>query len=267
MPHSSDLVPLGPKSDAVAGARELQQGKHRRQRGQFLVEGPDAVHAALTAGWLRALYTQTPADQTASEAKSRGARIYCVDARSISALSDTVTPQGPIGVAEIPQYPDDLAGRARMVVVCDALADPGNLGTVIRTAAAAGADAVITTTGSADFWSGKTVRATAGSFAKLPLLHLGTPRQVISLLTKAGFEILVTRADGQLQWGSVELAARLQRPHAWVVGSEAHGVGAELRDSATGTVTIPMHNEVESLNAAVAAALCMYESVRASGDF
>lgn len=267
MPRSEPFAPLGPKSDAVTGARELLQGKARRQRRQFLVEGPDAVAAALAAGWLRDLYTDALEDSLAVAAKAAGARVYFVDSRAIAALSDTVSPQGPIGVAAMPEPDESDLGSARLVVVCDAISDPGNLGTVIRTAAAAGADAVIATAGSADFWSGKTVRATAAAFASVPLLQLASRSDVAALLTKHGIQILVTSADGSLAWGSEALAATLRKPHAWVIGSEAHGVSADFRKIANAAVTIPMAPGVESLNAAIAAALCIYESVRANRHF
>ena len=241
----------------MLGARALLDGKGRRQSGKFLAEGPQAAAAALDSGLLESLYTVDLDDPLVSRARAVGARVYLIDRKSLDALSDTVSPQGPVAVARIPAADFELSLLAGGTwLVCDRISDPGNLGTMIRTAAAAGAAGVVTTAGSADVWSGKVVRSSAGTFGFLPIVS-GLPADVvISACQRAGVGLLVTAGSGTEDFRAA--AARQSGAIGWVVGSEAHGVAEEFLQAATAVVRIPMAEGVESLNAAVAAALCLY---------
>lgn len=257
MSRDRDLSPLGPKSDAVLGARALLEAKERRRSGRFLAEGPQAVEAALAAELVDSLYTTELDSGLAVQAKRAGVRVYFIDERALVALSDTVSPQGPIAVARVPSA--DLEAelqRPGTWLVCDRISDPGNLGTMIRTAAAAGARGVVTTSGSADPWSGKVVRATAGTFTMLPIVS-GLDAAVVAAAFKAAdVPLLATSGDASVDYA--EAASRHPIAKAWVIGSEAHGVSEELASAAEQSVRIPMRAGVESLNAAIAAALCLY---------
>ena len=247
---------LGPKSDAVSGARALLESRNRRATGKAMVEGEFAVTAALNAGWVESVYA-LPDDPILALTKS--IRTYLVNERGLAALSDTVTSSGPIAVVNIPRYDLDQAVKtARFIVIADEISDPGNLGTLIRSAVAFGATALVTTTGSADLWSGKVLRSAAGNFTQIPLLSV-TREQLLHELTAANLPLFVTAGEAAVEI----LDVPLQEPHAWVVGSEAHGVSQELKDAATHLVRIPTAVSVESLNAAVAGSICMYESGKA----
>ena len=266
MSRDRDLSPLGPKSDAVTGARALLQAKERRIQRRFLVEGPGAVSAALDAGALRDLYTTDLADPLTSQAKAAGCRVYFVTEPALNALSETVSPRGPIGVAAIPEAElDEVLAGARAVLICDAVSDPGNLGTMVRTAAAAGFDAVITTNGSADPWSGKVVRSSVGTCFAIPIFAGLSLDLLQSSLRRYG--IASYALAGEAAADLLSMGERLAAPHAWFVGSEAHGVSEGAKAGADLLVRIPMADGVESLNAGVAAAISMYETTRAQGRF
>ena len=180
-------------------------------------------------------------------------------------MAETVTPQGLLGVA--PLLDVDLAtalsGHPRLVVVLEAAADPGNTGTVIRSADAAGADAVVLTEGSTDPHGGKCVRASAGSLWHLPVVVGPGMGDTVRALRAAGLSVLATSGsvaaddlDDLLDTGA------LTGPTAWLLGNEAAGLSAEALALADRTVRIPVHGRAESLNLATAAALCLYASAR-----
>lgn len=251
MSRASQPDLLGPKSDAVAGARLLLEPRERRRRRQFLVEGKAGIEAALAAGWVEALYL-TPA---AAELAAPGIRVYWVSPAGLKALSETVTPQGGVAVCRRPEV--DLAqtlASADRVVVCAGVADPGNLGTIVRTALAFGYDAVLVTTGSADPWSGKVLRSTAGAFAAIPVLDALAEPELPTALAAAGLSVLVAAGGGRRKLSEVE--AELAGRHAWVLGSEAHGVADLWLEF--DPVRIPMAAAAESLNVAAAAAVCLF---------
>lgn len=182
--------------------------------------------------------------------------------RVVAALSDTVTPQGIVAVVGITRQslPDVLRRAPRLVAVLVDCADPGNAGTVIRTADAAGADAVVLAGRGVDPHNPKCVRATAGSLFHLPVLRHPDPADATALLRAAGLRVLATTLDGE------DLDALpddvLDEPTAWLLGSEAHGLPADVAAAADRRIRIPIHGAAESLNLAVAAGLCLYASAR-----
>jgi TrmH family RNA methyltransferase len=149
-----------------------------------------------------------------------------------------------------------------MAVVVDGAGDPGNVGTIIRTAHAAGADGLVMTHDSVDPHNGKCVRATAGSLFHLPIATGVDAAEIAARAREIGLLLAVTSADGET--GLYELVSRADRPAiAWVLGSEAHGVSGALRDVADVTVSIPMFGAAESLNVGTAAAICLYADASA----
>jgi TrmH family RNA methyltransferase len=235
----------------------LLQSKNRRQRREFLVEGPQGVASALEAGWVKSIYTTDSSDALVAEARSQRVRVYEVTDQGLAALAETVTPQGVVAVCAMPEVAlEDI--RSGTVVVCAGIADPGNLGTIIRTAAAAGASAVITTTGSADLFNGKCIRSTVGTFTKIDVLGPFSDSDVIDHLADAGLPILATTGGTEVLLSDPSVAELRAGDHAWAFGSEAHGLSADWLQAATMKVRIPMANGVESLNAATAAAICLF---------
>jgi TrmH family RNA methyltransferase len=184
----------------------------------------------------------------------------------LAAMAETVTPQGVLGVAPLLDVPltTALDGTPRLVVVLEHVRDPGNAGTVIRTADAAGADAVVLTDGSTDPHAGKCVRATAGSLWHLPVVSGPPVQDAVAALRAAGLTVLATSGsaaaddlDALLDDGA------LSGPTAWVLGNEAAGLSAAALSLADRTVRIPIYGRAESLNLSTAAAVCLYSSARA----
>lgn len=247
----------------VPAARRLRRAAVRRAERRFLVEGPQAVEAADAAGALLAVFATAPA----AENLDVGAPVTVVGERALVSLAETVTPQGVVGVAAAVDRPlaDALTGRPRLVVVLLDVRDPGNAGTVIRTADAAGADAVVLATddGAVDLHNGKVVRASAGSLFHLPIAVAPWP-EVLAALRTAGLRVLATAAAGGLDlFDADSFDADLTEPTAWVLGNEAHGLPPEVAAACDAAVSIPIRGRAESLNLASAAAVCLYASARA----
>jgi RNA methyltransferase, TrmH family len=188
--------------------------------------------------------------------------VVLVDDRVARSLGDTETPQGVFAVVEQPRHRLEtvLGGNPRNIAVLCGAADPGNAGTVIRTADAAGADAVVLTRGSTDAFSGKCVRASAGSLFHLPVVTGVAIGPTMTALQEAGLTVLATTLDGD----SVEdLDDVLAGPVAWLFGNEARGLGDDVVSSADRAVRVPIRGRAESLNLAAAAAVCLYATSRA----
>jgi len=186
-----------------------------------------------------------------------------VDDRALASLSDSVNPAGVVAVCRFLDVGLDvaLATAPRLVAICADVRDPGNAGTVIRTADAAGADAVILAGSSVDAYNPKTVRATVGSLFHLPVVVEPDPLAAIAAARAAGLVVLA--ADGA---GEVDLDRAddlLAGPTAWVFGNEAWGLPPELVEAADHRVRIPIHGRAESLNLSTAAAVCLFASARA----
>lgn len=255
----------------VAAARTLLTRKGRAAASAFLVEGPHAVGDALASPSheVRELFvTAGAADRETDLLRSaavRGVPVRTVTERAMSSIRDTVTPQGVVAVVTMPMLGLDTAvGKdSRLVVGLDQIADPGNAGAVIRTADAAGADAVIASPGSVDLWSGKVVRSTAGSLFHLPLIADVTIEAAVEAARIHGLQVLCTAGDGEVDLDDLIDSGTLATPTMWLFGNEAHGVSDAARGLADRTLRIPVYGAAESLNLAAAAAVCLYASARA----
>lgn len=245
--------------------------KGRTVAASFLVEGPHAVGEALEAPGhtVREVFiTDASADREVAllrAAATSGVTLRLVSERVLASLGDTVTPQGVVAVVGIPAVTLEaaFAGDPRLVVVLDQIADPGNAGTVIRTADAAGAAAVVTTRGSVDVWSGKCVRSSAGSVFHLPIVSGATAEAAIHASHAANCQVFATAADGNDDLDDLVDEGILGAPTVWLFGSEARGVDEDLRGLADRVVRLPVYGRAESLNLAAAAAICLYASARA----
>lgn len=256
-----------PVNPAVKAARRLAVRRGRDQDpGALLVESPEVVREALP--WLRELYA-TPEAATVhaglvAEALGHGAIVRHVAEPVLRRLAQTTTPQGLVGVAVLPPpHLHSVPGTARLVVVLDGVRDPGNIGTAIRTADAAGADAVVLTRGSGDPRNPKAVRASAGSLFHLPVVSDAAPDDLATALHASGVAaLLAVEATGARALGEVDWSL----PTAVVFGNEAAGIGPWLRGHCTGSLRIPMatsarpgyHGHAESLNVAAAVAVVAF---------
>ncbi len=222
------------------------------------MEGPNAVAEA--AGHLVELFATEEAAERHADLLATAPRVHLVTGDVMSALAQTVTPQGLVGVATTLDVPlaDVLADRPRLVAVLAHARDPGNAGTILRTADAAGADAVVFPDESVDPYNPKCVRSSAGSLFHLPVVDGGDVAGIVAALRDRGLRVLATTADAGTDLDAADLAG----PTAWLFGNEAWGLPPDLLDLADERVRVPIYGRAESLNLATAAAVCLYASAR-----
>ncbi|MFI2616543.1 TrmH family RNA methyltransferase [Streptomyces sp. NPDC018584] len=261
---------ISPKSPRVSAARRLAKRNFRGKERLFLAEGPQAVReAAGHAETLVELFATVDAAERyadiVGEARAAGARVHLADEDVIADISTTVTPQGLVGVCRFLDTPfeDILAARPKLVAVLAHVRDPGNAGTVLRCADAAGAEAVVLTDASVDLYNPKAVRASVGSLFHLPVA-VGVPvEKAVRGLKDAGVRILAADGAGEDDLDTELDKGTMGTPTAWVFGNEAWGLPEETRALADAVVRVPIHGRAESLNLATAAAVCLYASARA----
>jgi TrmH family RNA methyltransferase len=176
-------------------------------------------------------------------------------------LSDTVTPVGLVAVCAVAEttLDDVLAGSPQLVAAAVQISEPGNAGTLIRIADAMGVDAVVLAGHSVDPYNGKCLRASAGSIFSIPVVSDPDAAAVVGALSDAGLQVLAATVDGEVRLDDAELSA----PTAWLFGPESQGLSADVAQRADNRVFIPMSGGAQSLNVAVAAAICLYQSARA----
>ena len=219
------------------------------------MEGPGAVEEALANGGLVELFA-TP--DAARRHPHLTGDATLVTPQVMEALSQTVTPQGLVGVANVRDVPlaDALAKGPSLVAVLAYARDPGNAGTILRTADAAGAELVVFPDESVDPYNPKCVRSSAGSLFHVDVVDGGAVPDVLGALKAAGLRVLATTADA----GTPLDAADLSGPTAWVFGNEAWGMPDDVVALADERVRVPIYGRAESLNLATAAAVCLYAS-------
>lgn len=249
----------------MAAAAKLLRHVGRKRAGRFLVEGSNLVEAALARGLVVEVFV-TEAAQLRFAGLLDGVTVHVVTDKAAKALSDTVTPIGLVAVCTMPEasLEEVLAASPRLVLVAVDTSEPGNAGTLIRIADAMGADAVVLAGEGVDPFNGKCLRASAGSIFALPVLSAPDTSALIAALHNAGLQVLATTLDGEASLDSPELEAELTVPTAWLFGAEAHGLAPDVAAAADARVRIPMPGSAESLNIAAAAAICLYQSARAS---
>jgi TrmH family RNA methyltransferase len=258
------------RSAPVLAAAKLAKRTFRGQERKFLAEGPQAVGEALARpDTVTALFVTAEARarhrDLIDEAGRTGLTVHQVSGQVMGTLCGTITPQGMVAVC---RFLDVSAGslvgvRGRLAVVLAQVRDPGNAGTVIRTADAAGADGVVFTRGCVDIYNGKCVRATAGSLFHLPIAVDAELAATIEALRAAGSRVLAADGRGAIDLDDLCDSGALAAPTAWLFGNEAWGLPPEIAALADEVVRVPIHGSAESLNLAGAAAVCLYASARA----
>jgi TrmH family RNA methyltransferase len=261
----------------VLALRALHAAKGRAEAGAFLVEGPHLLAATLDAGVVPSLVLYAPdaLERTAAgrrlvghieAARAEGAQALEATAEVVARACDTQTPQGvaaavPASAVAPEQVRERRRGRLRpLVLVLDGLSDPGNLGTLLRSALAADVDEVWLTRGCADHLAPKVVRAASGAHFHLPVRTGLTWEEIARRLQGAPTvrQVLLAEASGAQPYDAFDLTQRT----ALIIGNEAHGPSREAARLATAHVGIPLWNKVESLNAAVAASVICFEAGR-----
>jgi TrmH family RNA methyltransferase len=252
-------VLTSPKNPTIQHIRDLQtRPRARREAGQFVVEGVRLVEEALAAGILPHTLIHTPDVGLRGETTLAGFRALGVHPTPVSdavmqAVSETQTPQGILAV--LPIQPRLLPAAPTFLLILDRIRDPGNLGTMLRTAAAAGVEALLLPPETADPYAPKVVRAGMGAHFHVPIHALGWDE--IQSLTRS-LSVFLADAHGTKTY----TATNFTHPLALVIGGEAHGASAELDTLHPTPLRIPMPGGTESLNAAIAAGILMFEVVR-----
>ncbi len=258
------------RSPRVKAARQLGKRALRLRARSFLAEGPQAVGEALARdGVVTELFLTAAARARhgglAARASRQDAPVHVVSGEVMAELAQTVTPQGILAVCRFVDVPlPALASAApRLVVILASVRDPGNAGTVLRTADAAGAGGVVFSDASVDPYNSKCVRASAGSIFHLDVVLGGPVADTVGRLRAAGLRVLA--ADGRTgqPLDQVEPRGVLGEPTAWLFGNEAWGLPDDILALADETVAVPIYGRAESLNLAAAAAVCLYASARA----
>ncbi len=253
---------LGFRHKRVQRLRKLVERRTARQAERaFVIDSLKVLDAALDAGVaVESIYVppEGAASSVVERAVAAGIRVSDLGRGVLERVAGTVTPQPVLAVAPYVDVPLDHLRGADLVVVCVDVRDPGNLGTVLRSAEAAGVGGVICCDGTVDVYNPKTVRASAGSLFHVRIVAGGEPEEVLATLGGWGLRRMATRPTGGQAYHQADLA----RPTAIVLGNEASGLPAGLDRSVDETVTIPMAGRGDSLNVGMAAAVLCFEAAR-----
>lgn len=237
----------------------LGRAKERREAGAFVAEGVRLVEEAVKANWTCrfALYDETLSERGKSQVESlklRGVDVEEVSPSVMKSISETETPQGILAVVENSQLP--IPDSRNFILIPDQIRDPGNLGTLLRSAAASGVQAVLLPPETTDAFAPKVLRSGMGAHFRLPIHSMGW-EEIEKVVKSESLQVYVADMDGQSCWG-----VDLTQPVALIVGNEAEGVSESARKLANGKISIPMSGETESLNAGVAGSVLMFEVMR-----
>ncbi|MGZ0711161.1 TrmH family RNA methyltransferase (plasmid) [Coraliomargarita sp. W4R53] len=254
-----------PRSPRVRAVAKLTKRSARQETGLFLLEGPQAAREALAyrPDSVVELFATPTAMERHSDVRdaaiSAGLEVIFTTEAVLDAMADTVTPQGIVAVAR--QSPtsarDVFAASPKLVVICEEVRDPGNLGTIIRAADAAGADAVVLTGRTVDPYNPKVVRATTGSLFHVPVAVGVDLVDAVERAHAAGMQVIAADVGGDDFLASRE---RLAQPTAWVFGNEARGLEDTDLELVDFSLRLPIYGAAESLNLATAASVCLYET-------
>jgi TrmH family RNA methyltransferase len=254
----------------LRATRRLLRRKDRQLARRFLAEGPQAVSEALARpGTILELIVADDSLERHRDlidrASSTGARTGVAPVPAVSELSATVTPQGLVAVCRMIDVSavEALSGAPQLVVFCDQVRDPGNLGTVIRCADAFGADAVLVSRDSVDVYNAKVVRATTGSLFHLPVTIGVDLGEVITLAHDSGLQVCGADAAAPYTINDLAASGQLALPTMWVMGNEAWGLPPEHQSLLDRSVALPLYGRAESLNLSTAAAVFLYASATA----
>jgi RNA methyltransferase, TrmH family len=267
---SPDTGYTGAHSPRLKAARRLTKRAFRQRERAFLAEGPQAVAEAFSCGaQVTDLFVTVPArskhHDLVSEIAGAGVPVHVVSGEVMDELAQTVTPQGVLAVCGFVDVPlaQVTEPAPALIALLANVRDPGNAGTVLRTADAAGAQAVVFADASVDPYNGKCVRASAGSLFHLSLVAGARLGDAVDAMRDAGLRIVAADGRAGRSLDDPEVQARLAEPTAWMFGNEAWGLPPELVALADEPVAVPIYGRAESLNLAAAAAVCLYASARA----
>lgn len=258
------MLITSPANERLKHARRVRDG---REPSLIFVEGERLAEECLQANLPLSVCFHSPepsarARTILKEIEQRGCPSFAVEESLLATVSDTVNSQGLILIAERPAatlaQALNLKDEAALVVCLDGVQDPGNFGTILRTAEAAGASGVIALKGAADTFAPKTLRSAMGSAFRLPIATDVMPEEFLAQARAAGLKVIAAAGGGEIVHSNFDW----RKPVALVLGNEANGVRRELLEKCDARITIPMRAPVESLNVAAAAAVILFEVVR-----
>ena len=267
-----------PDNQVYKNLIKLGQKKNRDRDGLYIIEGENLIEEAIKNGieiqsvFIREDYPEERLPEAAAAQAASEVQIFSLKRQLFNKASDTETPQGILAVCRKPavseaaffeeaeRHDGQIASDVpdQRFIVLDRLQDPGNLGTILRTADAAGIRRIVVVKGTADLFSPKTVRAAAGSLFRVRLFFTPDGQSAIDAMKKRGIRILCTSPHAGKMYFEENLKDRI----ALVIGNEANGASETFLENSDSLINIPMNGSIESLNAAVSAAVVMYESVR-----
>lgn len=240
------------------------KAKERRNANIFLIEGTK-LFEEVPAENVQEVYVAEGAlnkliEQSFLQEKLQNIGFEVVSDEIFSKMSDTQTPQGVLCVVRRPSYDIEqiLAENAPLLMILENLQDPGNLGTIVRTGEGAGITGVIMSKQTVDIYNPKTIRATMGSIFRVPILYVEDLKATIQLLHERGIHTYAAHLEGERYYDSFSFCEGT----AFLIGNEGNGLTREIADTAESYIKIPMEGKVESLNAAIASSLLMYEAHR-----
>ena len=240
-----------------------KQSKYRHKTFQFVAEGVRMVKEAAKNSCLKKIYISDCVFEKIHETLKEFLEKYPyeeVSDKIFQKMADTVTTQGILCIAEIPEYNLEtvLNDKKHMWLLLDGVRDPGNLGTIMRTANAAGMSAVIMNKGTVDLFNPKTIRSTMGAVFRMPFIYVDSLEDIVERVKSNGYNVYGTAMKGSVVYDEPDYT----KGAGIVIGSEADGLSNSVMEHMSGFIRIPMEGGTESLNAAVAAAIVMYETAR-----
>lgn len=240
-----------------------KKARYRKEASLFVVEGPKMA-AELPEAWVDSIYMTEAflkSQRELAEKLRSHHKVEIVTDEVLKAMSDTETPQGILAVARQRQYKaDEILKQPQKahVVILETLQDPGNLGTILRTAEAAGASGIIMDRGTADIYNPKVVRSTMGAVFRMPFVYVDDLKEALKELKQAGICLYAAHLEGAVDYDKEDYTKDI----GFLIGNEAKGLSGDITAMADACVKIPMAGKVESLNAAVAASIFMFEAAR-----
>jgi TrmH family RNA methyltransferase len=267
MQRTTPHTPLSSKDNSVVkNLHALADPKHRKKEQAYLIEGVKMVEEALRDTATVTLLVAAPSlvqhhgKGVLKLAESRGVEVLWISERLLDAVSESKTPQPVMALVRMEPHSEDalLARESGLIVLAHQLQDPGNLGTIIRTAEAVGASGVALTRNTVDPYNAKAIRASMGSILRLPVLQVGELSSFVEKCRQKGFQTAATVVTGDKAHFDVDLA----KPTVVILGQEGAGLSGDIMAGIDLRVRIPMAETIDSLNVATAAAVILYEALR-----
>ncbi|MEM6611576.1 MAG: RNA methyltransferase [Cyanobacteria bacterium P01_C01_bin.72] len=251
------------KNPLIKQVRKLQRPKERQKQNMLLIEGNNLIEAAFQADYKLDIIFYTEFWQLnhpllCQTIEEKEIRAQLVSQEVLKAIATTINPDGIVAIAPRPSMIKEIPVIQEIGIALERLQDPGNLGTIIRTSAATKADGLWLSPDSVDYYSPKVLRASAGQWFKLPVATNQDLSDLVQQQCQAGVQIIATTAKATQTYWEVDWT----RPSLILLGNEGAGLSSELIDLADLEIKIPLANQVESLNVAIASALLLYEAQR-----